>query len=1143
MRYPKLRQAFLLFVAIVMMACVVPANSGLAASAALSHDVQLPFPPYPGTNDSMSIAGFKRDAQGKSHVLYQQQYKGIPVYGKYAYVHKNAANQIYAATDKFDDALNGLELDVTPVLTGEEAIAVLGLFLEERHGQPVQFGTGQESFPIAPPAAELVVYPYDDRYYLAYQVEADYMVPSIGSWIAFVDAKDGRLIHAINKTRHAVSPVEGSGTGTFGVLPLQVSRDHTDGRYYTLDASRAMYDGAPIDLERYLDLSSGALEEQGLIITMDYASLNAEYGNSAYILKPISSETSHGFTDTHAVDAHYWTGEVYEFYRDQFGRDSIDDEGMDLYSFVHVVDIDLSTGREIPLDNAFWALGAMWYGDGGEGSDALFNCLSCANDIVAHELTHGVIEHTANLLYENQSGALNESIADIMAVVFDADDWTIGEDAGTVPLRDLANPHRGLQWQPKHMNEYVYLPNTEAGDYGGVHINSGIPNHAAYLMATHLEDADFDGRYLLGQLTYRALTTYLHPASDFMDARFAYLQAVDYLSLTQQEKEEVRSIVKRAWDAVGVTLSPDSYMFMYDHYYNEENGAFPVFFNASVTASVYFNQIALTSLNGSVPTQTALDGDALLIQPTAPLSHGVSYNVHIPADALKDKLGDALPNPHAITFTADKVGPSWANNALASSDVTTSGFRLTWPHAVDDHTLAGYAVYLNGRKWNDYSPDVNGVTFRGLNANTTYDVRVTAYDAAGNGTSRTTSVKTLAIPGGGFGGGPGGGFFGGGFPTTDNNESEENSKTIITVKPDERRIQDAIDGDAEVIIIDAKAEAGVNGVIVELSAELVKQANAKQKAWRIETNDATYTFEPGFVADSRLSGTLVFTILDATSDGALNNRPEGTAAVAPVIDLKLQINEQAVSSFLKPVKIAMHVRAQTSELHKLGAYYYNERQRSWAYIGGKVSANGRTVQFETDHFSQFTVFAYHKLFKDVQGHWAQIDIETMAARHIAQGVTADSFAPNTPITRAEFTALLVRTLQLEERSDKQFADVPSGSWYAEAVNRAFTAGIVNGVDQDHFAPSTRITREQMAVMIVQAYAKAKGVDAANLQTAVNAAQFADIEAASEWAKSAIGSAASLGLISGRPDGSFDPKANASRAEAISMIKRLLDLID
>ncbi|GEM_PF-2328451 len=1137
MNTSKIRVVFSLLMSIILIAHVAPmyATAGSVASGSPSSDSILQFPSYPDTGGTRSIAGFKRDSQGKSHILYQQQYQGIPVYGKYAYVHKTAANQIYATSDKFDHSLASLALDVTPVLTAADAIDELQLFLEDRHGQPVQFGSGEEAFPIDPPTAELVIYPQDGQYYLAYQVEADYIVPTVGSWTAFVDAKDGRMIHSINKVRHVVSPVEGSGTGTYGELPLEVGHNHDDNLYYMLDATRDMYDEQPVDLERYLDFSSGVVEEQGLIITMDYADLQEKHDNMSYELKPVSSTTSTGFMDTHAVDAHYWAGEVYEFYLEQFERNSIDGNGMDLVSFVHVPDIDLDTEQEVPLDNAFWSSGAMWYGDGAEQ----FDCLSCANDIVAHELTHGVIEHTANLNYEYQSGALNESIADIMAVVFDTDDWTIGEDAAAAPLRDFANPHNG--GQPMHMDEYVNLPNTENGDYGGVHVNSGIPNHAAYLMATRMDNASYNGRSLLGQLTYHALTHYLHPASDFMDARLAYLEAVDSLSVSAASKSEIKQIVKSAWEDVGVRLSPDPYMFAVDHYYNEDNGRFPFYFNTSVTESVYYDDITVNDGDTIVPIETTVEEDTLWIQPIDSLTHSVTYDVYVPAGAFTDQLGD--PNLYAATvsFTADKVGPSWSSNALTSSHITESRFRISWPHATDDHGVFLYAVYVNDYLWNVYSPDVRSVLFNGLEPGTTYTVDVVAYDEAGNYTVRTKSVKTNNA-GGGLGGGFGGGGWFGPVPAEDDQETAENGESIITVKPDEQRIQQAIASDDSTISIDAKAESRVDTVIVELPTDLVKQANAKQKSWTIETNEASFSFDPGFVLDGQLSGTLVFTIHDTTADGALDQKQAHSTAVAPVYDLQLKINDRTIATFQKPVKISMDVRAQASPLHTLGAYYYNERQRKWEYIGGKLSANGRVMQFETDHFSQYTVMAYHRIFDDIQGHWAQVDIETMAGRHVAQGVSESAFAPNTPITRAAFTALLVRTLQLEEQSEISFSDVPADSWYGAAVNIAYTAGIVNGIDADHFAPSARITREQMAVMIIQAYAEANNIDPASLLSTGDV-EFPDIATASDWAKPSINAAASLQLISGRTNGSFDPGANASRAEAIAIIKRLMDQIE
>jgi len=120
--------------------------------------------------------------------------------------------------------------------------------------------------------------------------------------------------------------------------------------------------------------------------------------------------------------------------------------------------------------------------------------LAGALDVAGHKMTHGVIENTARLEYRNQSGAMNESFADIFGALIDRDDWTLGEDvvkSNSFPsgaLRSLENPNQGGQrdpgYQPMSMGQYVYLRDTPSEDNGGVHINSGIPNHAFYLFAT-----------------------------------------------------------------------------------------------------------------------------------------------------------------------------------------------------------------------------------------------------------------------------------------------------------------------------------------------------------------------------------------------------------------------------------------------------------------------------------------------------------------------------------------------------------------------------------------------------------------------------------------------------------------------------------
>jgi Zn-dependent metalloprotease len=168
-------------------------------------------------------------------------------------------------------------------------------------------------------------------------------------------------------------------------------------------------------------------------------------------------------------------------------------------------------------ENAAWIAEAfqMVYGDGGQ----IFRPLAYGLDVVGHEFTHGVIDSTAQLVYEGQSGALNESYADIFAAMIDRDDWTIGEEVVKSPpypvpfLRSLEDPELGGTYdprrplsgigQPGHMDNYANLPLSRRADNGGVHINSGIPNRAAFLVAQAL------GREKTEQIYYRALTQYL----------------------------------------------------------------------------------------------------------------------------------------------------------------------------------------------------------------------------------------------------------------------------------------------------------------------------------------------------------------------------------------------------------------------------------------------------------------------------------------------------------------------------------------------------------------------------------------------------------------------------------------------------------
>lgn len=180
------------------------------------------------------------------------------------------------------------------------------------------------------------------------------------------------------------------------------------------------------------------------------------------------------------------------------------------------------------------------------------------------------------------------------------------------------------------------------------------------------------------------------------------------------------------------------------------------------------------------------------------------------------------------------------------------------------------------------------------------------------------------------------------------------------------------------------------------------------------------------------------------------------------------------------------------------------------------------------------------VFTDTKQHWARADIEKMAALGLISGVAPGIFEPDRNITRAEFSAILLRTLGIEPQSHVtgRFADVLAGEWYFDTINTAASLGLVNGYSASSFAPQEPITREQMAVMIYTALRyQAKDVTETE-STESGSVLFADAHLISPWAEVAVASAAKLGLIKGRGNNIFAPQENATRAEASVLLLKL-----
>ncbi|WP_249898739.1 phosphodiester glycosidase family protein [Paenibacillus sp. PK3_47] len=244
-----------------------------------------------------------------------------------------------------------------------------------------------------------------------------------------------------------------------------------------------------------------------------------------------------------------------------------------------------------------------------------------------------------------------------------------------------------------------------------------------------------------------------------------------------------------------------------------------------------------------------------------------------------------------------------------------------------------------------------------------------------------------------------------------------------------------------------------------------------------------------------------------------------------------------LSQFRQPVSLTFNVNPGTDP--ELTGVYYIAEDGTLQYIGGNL-ADGK-ITASVSHFSKYAVLEYNKTFDDVRpGHWAESAVKQLAARQLAEGVSVNRFDPDRAVTRAEFTAMLVRALGLTGTGSSSFGDVAADKWYANDVALAVQAGLVNGRTSSSFAPDAVISRQEMAAMLVRSYAYAANLE---LSEASGSPGFTDVTAAPQWAQAAIGQARELGLMNGRTAERFAPASNGTRAESAQMILNLLDSLD
>lgn len=496
------------------------------------------------TIDSMSRAGDLRVRRvdqdsavaERTHERMDQYYKGVRVRG----------GDIVRQTERgstvsiFGSLQERITLDVTPTLSADDALAIA----ERESG----VGLGPRNIP------KLLILPHDGAYRLVYTTSA---FTFAGAFQYFIDAVDGSIVLTLDAAQRQATAI-GLGTGVLG-----------DAKKVSVSSRGGAFEAN--DLRRPPQLLTFNMRED---ITRTLNFLN---GVIALGAADLATDTDNNWTDVAAVDAHAYAGYVYDYYFLRHQRRGLDNNNFRILSLVHPASRSAVFAQPLSIvdlfyTNAFYVPGegVMVYGEGlppgVTRGGKQWNYVAGALDIVAHELTHGVTEFTSGLLYENESGALNESFSDMMATAVEfyyqslgsgilRGDYSIGEDVVTPGgARSMSNP--ASFGDPDHYSQRIIVPLSV--DHGGVHANSGIPNHVYYLAiegginrtsGSSVQGVGFANREQIEKVMYRAFTQMMPSNSTFSVARAATIQAARDL---YPSNAAVVNAVTQAWTAVGV---------------------------------------------------------------------------------------------------------------------------------------------------------------------------------------------------------------------------------------------------------------------------------------------------------------------------------------------------------------------------------------------------------------------------------------------------------------------------------------------------------------------------------------------------------------------------------------------------------------
>jgi bacillolysin len=710
--------------------------------------------------DELRLTARDTDALGFVHERYAQYFRQVRVEGGEYLIHLRNGT-VSSLTGDYRHI--PVDMGVVPALSAgkalEDALRHVGARVyawepEVRKGYPGYAG----------PGGELVVWdgsmPGKSGPRLAWKFDIYAQEPLYRAYV-FVDARSGEVLASHPLIHDANTP--SSGTTLYnGTQPFTA------------------------------DLTSGVYKLRSTSTTGGVETYSLGNGTSYTAATDITSTTSVFTSDPTANQAHWGAEKTLGYFKTAHNRSSYNNQGATLKSYVHY---------SSNYVNAFWDGSRMTYGD---GNGTTYRPL-VSLDIVGHEITHGVTQFSANLVYQNESGALNESFSDIFGEAVEnfakgSNDWLMGCDIGVNgcgAIRNMKNPN-AFSDPDTYGGTYWY---TGTADNGGVHQNSGVQNKWFYILAMGESGTnDLGAAYSVAgiglqkaaAIAYRNLAFYLTSSSSYANARSGAIQAA--VDLYGAGSPEVQATTN-AWYAVGVGCAYGQVCYCISKGNSQADewvaGVTIGAFTNTSTASPYtfFSTKTVTLTPGLshsvtlVPGYTATafpeywriwvdlnrdsdfdDAGELVFDAGTAVGGTRTGSFTIPASATGSTRMrvsmkyNVAPTPceafsygevedYPVTFAAAPPPDTQAPTApvLSSPSKTTNSISLSWTASTDNVGVAGYDVYVNNVKNN--TSNLTGTTYvvTGLASNTAYSLFVRARDAAGNtAQSNSLSVTTLA---------------------------------------------------------------------------------------------------------------------------------------------------------------------------------------------------------------------------------------------------------------------------------------------------------------------------------------------------------------------------------------------------------------